>query len=121
VVVAPGNRPELAQHSSGDGVAANFTSTFTTNAPVQPAASAGPAKNGAERSAVTFAGSATGGTGSLTYAWDFGDGMTGSGALTPSHVYDVAGTYAVTLTVTDALRLSSQRWSRCACTRAMSR
>ena len=36
----------------------------------------------------------------LTYAWDFGDGGTASGA-TASHTYAVAGSYLVTLTVTD--------------------
>jgi PKD repeat protein len=39
--------------------------------------------------------------GSLTaYAWDFGDGATGTGT-TPSHTYGAAGTYFVSLTVTD--------------------
>jgi PKD repeat protein len=35
-----------------------------------------------------------------SYAWDFGDGATGSGA-TPTHAYAAAGTNQVTLTVTD--------------------
>ena len=35
-----------------------------------------------------------------SYAWTFGDGTTGSG-LTPSRTYASAGTYNVTLTVTD--------------------
>ena len=35
-----------------------------------------------------------------TYAWTFGDGVTGTGA-TPSHTYSTGGTYGVTLTVTD--------------------
>jgi PKD repeat protein len=38
--------------------------------------------------------------GSLTYAWNFGDGSTGTGAQ-PSHTYAGASTYNITLTVTD--------------------
>lgn len=48
---------------------------------------------------------ATGATdveGPLTrYDWDFGDGMTGEGAVA-EHVYSAQGLYAVTLTVTDS-------------------
>ncbi len=36
----------------------------------------------------------------VSYEWDFGDGSTGSGA-TPTHTYAAAGTYTVTLCVTD--------------------
>ncbi|GAA1627016.1 PKD domain-containing protein [Georgenia ruanii] len=35
-----------------------------------------------------------------SYAWDFGDGATGTG-VKPSHTYAAAGTYTVRLTVTD--------------------
>jgi hypothetical protein len=35
------------------------------------------------------------------YAWNFGDGRTGSGSTPPVHVFTVAGTYPVTLTTTD--------------------
>lgn len=36
----------------------------------------------------------------VDYAWEFGDGTTGTGALV-THVYSEAGTYVVTLSVTD--------------------
>ncbi len=48
---------------------------------------------------VTFDGS--GSTGQInSYNWDFGDGSSGTGS-TPSHSYSMAGTYIVTLTVSD--------------------
>jgi PKD repeat protein len=36
----------------------------------------------------------------VSYAWDFGDGATGTGA-TPTHAFATAGTFTVTLTVVD--------------------
>src|SRR5207244_3004476 len=36
-----------------------------------------------------------------TWQWTFGDGTTGSTAQNPSHTYSAAGSYTVTLTVTD--------------------
>jgi PKD repeat protein len=36
----------------------------------------------------------------LTYAWNFGDGSTGTG-VSPMHTYAAAGTYSVTVTVSD--------------------
>jgi PKD repeat protein len=57
--------------------------------------------------ALTFDGSGSTDTdpagglpGIVDYAWDFGDGSTGSGP-TPSHIYAAPGLYLVTLTVTD--------------------
>ncbi|MDE1881517.1 MAG: PKD domain-containing protein, partial [Euryarchaeota archaeon] len=55
---------------------------------------------------VSFAGSATGGQPGYTYAWTFGDGGT-STAQRPSHAYALAGTYTASLTVTDAIGLTS--------------
>ncbi|MEO5892704.1 MAG: PKD domain-containing protein, partial [Ferruginibacter sp.] len=49
---------------------------------------------------VNFTNSSSG-PGTLTYAWDFGDGKT-STLKTPSHIFNVRGTYTVTLTVTSS-------------------
>lgn len=75
-------------------------------APAPPPSDAPTANAGADRTTnegtrITFNGSATG-TG-LTYQWNFGDGTTASGTLTPSKTYADNGTYTVTLTVTDSL------------------
>jgi PKD repeat protein len=43
----------------------------------------------------------------LTYAWDFGDGTTGTGP-SPSHTYTADGSYTVSLTVTDFKDLASE-------------
>jgi PKD repeat protein len=42
----------------------------------------------------------------LTYAWDFGDSSTGTGA-SPTHTYATAGYYTAKLTVTDTSNLSN--------------
>ena len=58
--------------------------------------------------AVTFDASATLDDGPVAgYAWDFGDGNVATGSLV-THAYAVAGTYTVTLNVTDDLGL----WDR---------
>ena len=67
-----------------------------------PVANAGGPYNGTEGLPVQFDGSGSSDTDGdpLTYAWDFGDGSTGSG-VGPTHVYTVPGTYTVTLIVND--------------------
>jgi PKD repeat protein len=88
--------------ASGEPMAADFTSSFSTAAgPVT--ASAGPDKTGNEGSTVSFTGTAGGGVGGLTYTWNWGDGTANTtGTLTPTHTYADNGSYTVTLTVTDA-------------------
>jgi PKD repeat protein len=73
---------------------------FVANQP--PVAEAGPDRSGVAGETVSFNGS-----GSIdfdgrivSYEWDLGDGSTGSGILV-SHMYQIPGTYTVTLTVTD--------------------
>ncbi|MDR7382451.1 PKD domain-containing protein [Promicromonospora iranensis] len=73
-VVVPGNAaPEAAFATTLSGLTAAFDGTASTD----------PDDDG------------------LTYAWDFGDGSTGTGAQA-SHTYTEPGTYQVTLTVTDS-------------------
>jgi PKD repeat protein len=71
-----------------------------TNSP--PVANAGGPYSGNEGTAITFDGivSSDPDGDALTYAWDFGDGSTGSG-LTATHTYDDNGVYTICLTVTD--------------------
>ncbi len=68
-----------------------------------PIVDAGPDQAALPLSPVSFSALVTD-TGSLdtyTALWDFGDGVTTTGTLTPTHVYASDGTYTVTLTVTD--------------------
>ncbi len=71
-----------------------------------PLVSAGADQNVVEGDAVNFSGSFTD-VGRSVLAidalWDFGDGTTASGTLTPTHTYADNGSFIVTLTITDAL------------------
>jgi hypothetical protein len=65
-------------------------------------ANAGASKTAMVGDIVSFDGSASSDPegAMLTFAWDFGDGGTGSGAQ-PIHQYNKAGQYAVSLVVSD--------------------
>src|SRR5205085_10935623 len=86
--------------AAGLALAADFASSFTT-ASTALTADAGPDVSTSEGTAYQFRGAATG-TGPLTYSWDFGDGTSASGTLTPTKTYADNGTFTATLTVTDA-------------------
>ena len=43
----------------------------------------------------------------MSYSWNFGDGTTATGSLTPSHTYANPGSYTASVTVTDANKLTS--------------
>jgi acid phosphatase type 7 len=95
----------------GDAATDDLIATVSSTPPANeaPAARPGGPYSGTEGSPVSF-----NGTGSsdpdnntpLTYAWNFGDGTTGTGA-TPSHAYAQNGSATVTLTVTDSKGLAS--------------
>ncbi len=55
---------------------------------------------------VAFANTSFGGTGSLSYIWDFGDGNTSNGT-NPNNTYSAPGTFDVSLTVIDDLGCSN--------------
>ncbi len=55
---------------------------------------------------VTFSGSASGGTPGFTFSWQFGDNDSAQGAVV-QHVYQLPGTYTVTLTGTDSAGATS--------------
>ena len=76
-----------------------------TNNP--PTASAGPDQTALVGHVVQFNGSASDQDSDvLSFAWDFGDGKSAFGP-TPHHAYLAAGTYTVTLTVSDGLSAAS--------------
>lgn len=78
------------------------TQTAVVTVLARPVAVAGGPYMSNEGASVSLNGSASSDAdGSIvTYAWDFGDGSTGSG-VSPSHTYAQDGTYSVTLSVTD--------------------
>jgi len=101
VVVKGSTGTDVVRDLAGNALAADFTSIFTTaSSNTPPTADAGSNQTANEGSSVSFSGIAGGGPGTLTYHWDFGDGGTSDGTLTPSHTYADNGSYTVTLSVT---------------------
>ncbi|MHA2007754.1 MAG: PKD domain-containing protein [Promethearchaeota archaeon] len=70
---------------------------------VAPTVQAGGDQNIDEGETISFSGSFSdpGSLDTHTLEWDFGDGNTATGTLTPTHTYGDNGVYTVTLTITD--------------------
>jgi fibronectin type 3 domain-containing protein len=84
-----------------DGLTLVQVGPTNNNATAPLAASAGASVTGNEGSVVSFAGSVQGGTAPYSETWNFGDGTTATGTLTPTHSYADNANYTVTLTVQD--------------------
>ncbi|HUS12459.1 MAG TPA: PKD domain-containing protein, partial [Pyrinomonadaceae bacterium] len=95
------NQAAIAGNVFGDS-SPGWTTSATGNQ--SPIASSGGPYSGLIAQNVAFSAAASfDPDGSITsYAWNFGDGGTGSG-VTPTHAYATAGTYNISLTVTDDL------------------
>jgi PKD repeat protein len=93
----PGAYTATLEVSDGRGGVAREEFAITVGASSTVTATATPAA-GTVPLTVDFAAGAEGSAPS--YAWDFGDGTTGTGAA-PAHVYDEPGTYTATVTATD--------------------
>lgn len=94
--------PHVVVLTVTDDSSATATDTVlvTVEANRPPVANAGPDQQATVGQTVNFDGSGSTDDGTITsYVWNFGDGATGTGVT--SHVYTAAGTYTVTLTVTD--------------------
>lgn len=101
---AAGTYTVLLRVTDDLGAFSEETTTVTVTAPVNqaPVSRPGGPYSGMAGSGVAFNGAASSDPdGTITgYAWSFGDGSTATGA-TPSHAYASAGTFTVSLTVTD--------------------
>jgi PKD repeat protein len=101
-------RLSLTNHMQPNGgmqTCITVAGTMGINAP--PVADAGGPYTAAAGDTILFDASNSTDDGTLVaFAWDFGDGATGSGQ-TVSHVYAGAGSYTVTLVVTDDLGVDS--------------
>jgi PKD repeat protein len=95
--------------TDSQGLSSKSSDTITIS-DITPTAHVGGPYSGAPGATISFTGSATDGpadtAAGFQYAWSFGDGGT-STAQNPSHTYSAAGTYNVSLTVTNADGLTS--------------
>jgi PKD repeat protein len=99
-----GSTQVAVQVGAGSACGALDPATDGASTAAAPAASAGGPYSGAAGSSIQFSGGASqpsSGAGLTSCLWSFGDGQTATG-LTPTHAYDAAGTYPVTLSIADS-------------------
>lgn len=105
---SPGSYTVRVTVQDKDGLSGTAASLVEVTAPTASlVVNAGADQNGTEGATIAFNGTAAGGTGALSYLWNFGDGTSTSNTLTPTHTYQDNGTYTAILTVTDAAGVSS--------------
>jgi hypothetical protein len=96
--------------TGSNGIGANAAQNFTLTVIQPPLIVSGPqaAPNPAKLGeTVTFGVGVSSANGAnLTYAWNFGDGSTGSGAA-PSHMYAAPGNYAASVAISDGTNSAS--------------
>ncbi len=106
---APGTYTATIAVTDSNGGTASTTSasiTVSTVSTLSAAIAVNPA-TGTAPLQVTFTGSAQGGSPGYTWAWSFGDQST-STLQDPSHTYSSAGSFTVSLTVTDSTGATAQ-------------
>ena len=97
-----GNFTVSVKATDEHGGSSTDSASVTVNNAI-PVVNAGSDQTMNEGDVVNFDGSFTdsGSVDTHTIAWNFGDGETASGILTPTHVYADNGVYTATLTITD--------------------
>jgi PKD repeat protein len=88
--ITPAPEEEVVEELAGEESVESLTAEIISNA-----------TEGVAPATFEFQANLTGGTEPYTYVWSFGDGSEGSDEQNPIHTFDEAGTYNVTLTVTD--------------------
>ncbi|MGD8395624.1 MAG: PKD domain-containing protein [Candidatus Eiseniibacteriota bacterium] len=106
---APGPLSGALRIDSSNAANAPYEVPLTATGNTAPLCDAGPPVAGNAGEALPFDGSGSSDPGGTIagYAWEFGDGLVGSGAM-PTHVYVTGGLYTVTLTVADDCGATSE-------------
>jgi len=99
--VAKSGAGTFSVYQLGSSPSANFDYLVAGSAALSAVATADPT-SGAPPLAVSFTGSASGGTSPYSWDWDFGDGSAHVTTQNPSHTYHSSGLFNPVLTVKDS-------------------